>query len=50
MTSHTRTYRPAMKPPQALDELRRHAGTQFDPQVVDAFLRVFQRRAALTPA
>jgi response regulator RpfG family c-di-GMP phosphodiesterase len=25
-------------------ELRAHAGTQFDPDVVDAFLRVLDRR------
>ena len=28
---------------QALDELRRCAGTQFDPRVVEAFCRVIAR-------
>ncbi len=37
MTSE-HAYRPAMSLPEALAELRRHAGTQFDPAVVDALL------------
>jgi two-component system, cell cycle response regulator len=32
-----RPYQQAMRPEEALAELRRHAGTQFDPAVVDAF-------------
>ncbi|MFL5826548.1 MAG: HD-GYP domain-containing protein [Thermoleophilaceae bacterium] len=40
-----RAYRRAMNPLRARDELRRNSGTQFDPQVVDALLRVLQRRA-----
>jgi putative two-component system response regulator len=32
-----RPYSPARSLDQALDELRRHRGTQFDPEVVDAF-------------
>jgi HD domain len=36
----TRSYRPAMPAAEALAELRRHAGSQFDPAVVDAILRV----------
>jgi two-component system cell cycle response regulator len=35
-----RPYSVAMVPARALDELRNGAGTQFDPQVVDAFERV----------
>lgn len=38
MTSD-RVYRPALGPERAQEELRRGAGSQFDPQVVDAFLR-----------
>jgi diguanylate cyclase (GGDEF)-like protein/putative nucleotidyltransferase with HDIG domain len=33
-----RVYRPAMPAEEAEQELRRHAGTQFDPAVVDALL------------
>jgi HD-GYP domain-containing protein (c-di-GMP phosphodiesterase class II) len=39
MTSD-RAYRPALDPDAAADELRRGAGRQFDPDVVDALLRV----------
>jgi len=39
MTSH-RPYRPAMPTQEALAEIRRCAGTQFDPLVVTAFLRI----------
>jgi HD-GYP domain-containing protein (c-di-GMP phosphodiesterase class II) len=46
----TRSYRRAMSPDEALAELRRNAGTQFDPAVVNALLRVLdpgaQERAA----
>src|SRR5918992_1057411 len=34
---------------QALEELRRHAGTQFDPEVVDAFLAVVRRGDIAAP-
>lgn len=37
MTS-TRSYRVALSQHYALEELRRHAGTQFDPDVVEAFI------------
>ncbi len=37
MTS-ARAYRPAQSANFAVDELRRHRGSQFDPEVVDAFL------------
>ena len=39
MTSD-RPYREAMQLSEALDELRRHAGTQFDPEVVDVLVDV----------
>ena len=39
-----RPYRKAIGPENARRELRRHAGTQFDPEVVDAFLRWLDRR------
>jgi putative two-component system response regulator len=42
-----RAYRPSRAPADAVDELRRCAGTQFDPEVVDAFVRSFPDIAAL---
>ena len=33
-----RSYRPGMPEAAALEELRRHAGTQFAPAVVEAFV------------
>ncbi len=44
MTSD-RPYRDAMSPERARRELKLHAGTQFDPQVVDALLEVLDSRA-----
>jgi HD-GYP domain-containing protein (c-di-GMP phosphodiesterase class II) len=38
MTSE-RPYRPALAPKDAADELRRQAGRQFHPDVVEALLR-----------
>ena len=32
-----RVYRPALPVQAAWEELRRHAGTQFDPEIVEAF-------------
>jgi len=45
MTSD-RVYRPALAPEDARCELRRGAGTQFDPQIVEAFLERLDRAAA----
>ena len=45
MTSD-RPYQRALTPHDALAELRRCAGTQFDPAVVAAFCRVSERRTA----
>jgi two-component system cell cycle response regulator len=45
MTSD-RPYQRSLSPEEALDELRRCAGTQFDPDVVAAFCRVNARRTA----
>jgi HD-GYP domain-containing protein (c-di-GMP phosphodiesterase class II) len=45
MTSD-RSYRDAIGHGRARDELMRHAGTQFDPEVVAAFLAVLDREAA----
>jgi diguanylate cyclase (GGDEF)-like protein len=43
-----RTYRSAVHPEEALAELRRCAGAQFDPGVVDAFAAVW-RQQSVTP-
>ena len=42
MTSN-RPYRPARSPMEALAELQAHSGTQFDPQVVAAFVEAVVR-------
>jgi two-component system cell cycle response regulator len=39
-----RPYRPARTPEEALAELRREAGAQFDPAVVDAWCAAYDRR------
>ena len=42
-----RAYRPSRTPEDAVQELRRCAGTHFDPAVVEAFLRAFSDVSAL---
>ncbi|HUF54606.1 MAG TPA: HD domain-containing phosphohydrolase [Dehalococcoidia bacterium] len=42
MTSR-RPYREAMAQEDAIEEIQRHSGQQFDPQVVEAFLRMMRR-------
>jgi putative nucleotidyltransferase with HDIG domain len=37
----TRVYKPTLPDSLALEELRRGSGTQFDPQVVDVFLKLY---------
>ena len=46
----TRPYRRAQSSEAAIKELRRCAGTQFDPEVIDALVLVLERPAATTPA
>ena len=41
-----RPYRKALLPEMAKEEIVRHSGTQFDPQVVQAFLLVYDQIAA----
>jgi HD-GYP domain-containing protein (c-di-GMP phosphodiesterase class II) len=43
--TNDRPYRPAMSSDQAIAELRRAAGTQFDPRVVEAFVGVLEAEA-----
>ena len=45
----TRPYRRAQTSDAAIKELRACAGTQFDPEVVDALVRVLARPGATTP-
>jgi diguanylate cyclase (GGDEF)-like protein len=45
-----RPYRSAMTPEQALDELQRNAGTQFDPAVVEAFCSALAREPFFSTA
>ena len=44
-----RPYRAAMSPAEAAEELRRGAGTQFDPEVVDALLDLLGHRPPQVP-
>jgi diguanylate cyclase (GGDEF)-like protein len=44
-----RPYRAAMSPAEAADELRRGAGTQFDPDVIDALLDLLGHQAPQVP-
>jgi putative two-component system response regulator len=46
MTSN-RAYRPSLTPAEAMDELRRFARVQFDPEVVSAFAEAFPDPAGL---
>jgi len=46
----TRPYRRAQPPEAAVKELRACAGTQFDPEVIDALVAVLERPGAETPA
>lgn len=39
-----RPYRKAQSPEKAIEELKKCAGTQFDPKVVDAFIQVWKER------
>jgi diguanylate cyclase (GGDEF)-like protein len=45
-----RPYRKAMSTDRALGELRRNAGTQFDPRVIDAFEAVLEANLAVSVA
>jgi putative two-component system response regulator len=45
MTSD-RPYRKSVSPEMAINELRKHTATQFDPQVVDAFIEIMSEKDA----
>ncbi len=46
----TRSYRRAMSPERAIAELQKNAGRQFDPQVVEAFLRAWEKGQVILQA
>jgi diguanylate cyclase (GGDEF)-like protein len=48
--TNDRPYRLAMSREEAIEELRRGAGAQFDPQVVEAFVQVIEAEASETRA
>lgn len=48
--THDRPYRAAASIRAAIDELRREAGRQFDPRVVEAMARVLEAEMGLEPA
>ena len=43
--TNARSYRSAMPFEEAVDEIRRHVGTQFDPEVMEAFLTAVKKIA-----
>ena len=47
--THDRPYRRAMGGQKAIQELRRCAGTQFDPELVWVFCRLYDRHPANRP-
>jgi HD-GYP domain-containing protein (c-di-GMP phosphodiesterase class II) len=48
--THERAYRKALSREEAIAELERSAGTQFDPAVVEAFLALVKRPGEEPPA
>jgi diguanylate cyclase (GGDEF)-like protein/PAS domain S-box-containing protein len=48
--THERSYRKALSREEAIAELEHGAGTQFDPEVVKAFLALVKRRSEEAPA
>ncbi len=45
-----RSYRDSLSPDEAFEELQRHAGTQFDPEVVEVVIRVVEQQTLVRGA
>jgi len=41
--TNDRVYRKAMSYEEAIDEIKRNSGTQFDPAIVDVFLEIMEK-------
>jgi HD-GYP domain-containing protein (c-di-GMP phosphodiesterase class II) len=46
--SSDRPYRKSLKLPRIIDEIKQYAGTQFDPMIVDAAVRMLERQMEST--
>ncbi|MCR5045346.1 MAG: GAF domain-containing protein [Treponema sp.] len=46
--SHARVYKPAWTMEDAVNEIQKSAGTQFDPEIVDAFMQIKDRLIAIS--
>ncbi len=42
--TNTRTYRPALTKEEAMEEIRKNAGTQFDPTITQLFVEILSRK------
>lgn len=45
--THDQIYRKAIEPAQAVEELKRCAGTQFDPALIEVFVTLLEAEAAV---
>jgi HD-GYP domain-containing protein (c-di-GMP phosphodiesterase class II) len=41
--THDRPYKQAISHEQALEELRKYSGTQFDPEIVNGFIKMMMK-------
>ena len=45
--THSRTYKDAMSPEEAINEIKKCSGTQFDPDLVDVFIEMMKKQEML---